>query len=163
MRRQIILSALTFGIAMGAFIAFQRHSPRAGLIAGAAGAVLFGLAIALVARHASGLEIQLEPGEQLVHAGPANHYRGVEAVGGRLVLTDRRLAFRSHGMNIQRHEASYPLATITGVAPARMRGIVPNGLVVALADGSRERFVVAGRSRWKKEISIQLQATNATR
>lgn len=161
--RQAVTAGLTFGTAMGAFVGIQRHAPMAGLVAGVACAVLFGIAIALVARRAAAIDVPLESDEQLIHAGPANHVRGPEAVGGRLVLTTRRLAFRPHAVNVQREPASYPLATIAKVGVARTFGIVPNGLVVTLADGSRERFVVAGRSRWEKEISLHLHEGNATR
>jgi hypothetical protein len=93
-----------------------------------------------------------EEGEAVVFQGPANHFKGVEAVGGKLILTRARLRFRSHGLNVQVHDESYPIAAILDVAATRSLGIIPNGLLVTLDDGRREKFVVNGRGEWVAKI-----------
>jgi len=40
---------------------------------------------------------------------------GAEAVGGKLFLTNRRLVFKSHKLNIQNHELSIHLIDIANV------------------------------------------------
>ncbi len=92
-------------------------------------------------------------GEIDVLEGLANHFKGIEAVGGRLRLTDRRLVFESHSLNFQNHADSWALADIAGVRPVRTLGIVPNGIAVRLVDGTDERFVVSNRTAWIRAIA----------
>src|SRR5690348_17008344 len=77
-----------------------------------------------------GKAAEFEGDETLLHSGPANHFRGIEAVGGKLFLTSRRLRFRSHKMNVQNHDESYLLADVRSFEPSNTLGIVPNGLLV---------------------------------
>ena len=98
-------------------------------------------------------DVALEPGEASRHAGPANHFVGVEGVGGKLVLTDRRVVFRSHGFNIQVHALELPLASIASVTPVMTLGLVDNGLLFRMTDGHVERFVVGGRQEWLAAFS----------
>ena len=71
--------------------------------------------------------IGLAAGETLLREGAANLQRGVETVGGRLFLTDRRLLFRSHGFNVQDGDTEIPLARIRGARPCwtRLLGVLP--------------------------------------
>jgi hypothetical protein len=92
------------------------------------------------------------PAEPIVKEGGAKHFKGLEAVGGRLVLTDSRLVFASHRFNIQVHEEAYPLAQIVAVEPRRGISLVGDGMAVILADGREERFVVFGRRDWMARI-----------
>ncbi|MGP9681996.1 MULTISPECIES: GRAM domain-containing protein [unclassified Brachybacterium] len=96
---------------------------------------------------------ELEPGEQPRKSGGANMQRGAEAVGGRLFLTTSRLVFRPHALNLQTAPAQIELGAVVGVAPAwtKVFGKLPllkNSVEVTLADGSRQSFVVTGRSAW---------------
>jgi hypothetical protein len=90
--------------------------------------------------------------ETVLKHGGASHFKGIEAVGGRLFLTDQRLVFKSHRFNIQVHQESYPLADITAVEPRRGISIVGDGLAVVLSGGREERFVVFGRRDWITQI-----------
>jgi hypothetical protein len=90
--------------------------------------------------------------EAILKQGGASHFKGLEAVGGKLFLTDHRLVFKSHRFNIQVHQESYPLADITAVEPRRGISIVGDGLAVVLSGGREERFVVFGRRDWITQI-----------
>lgn len=105
-----------------------------------------------------GDEPVLQAGEQVVKKGPANLFRGIESVGGRLFLTNKRLVFQSHKVNVQAGEESWPLETIANVKTAWTMLIVPNGLLVWLADGTRRRFVVWGRRDWAREIGARIKS-----
>lgn len=98
------------------------------------------------------MDIKLEEGERIIEEGPANHFKGWEAVGGRLYLTNLRLFFKSHRFNFQVHEESYWLKNIISVQVRDTLRIVPNGLAVTLQDGSEEKFVVYNREDWRREI-----------
>ena len=92
------------------------------------------------------------PEERIIREGPANHFRRFEGVGGRLFLTDQRLVFKSHGLNIQRHELSLPLDEIVDAQPSMTAWVIRNGLLVTTKGGRRERFVVEGRDEWAASV-----------
>lgn len=89
-------------------------------------------------------------GETLLRKGVANLQRGLEAVGGRLLLTDRRLLFRSHGFNVQDGDTEIPLARMRGALP-----LVPDSLAVA-TDERDYRFVLFGRRPWLAATQAQM-------
>ncbi|MGI8749437.1 MAG: GRAM domain-containing protein [Thermoleophilaceae bacterium] len=103
------------------------------------------------------MDTPLEPGETIVKEGRANLMRGAEVVGGRLCLTDRRLVFESHALNVQRGPALVALSDVAGLDKVwtRVFGLIPltpNGLAVRSSDGQELRFVVSGRSKWTDAI-----------
>lgn len=79
--------------------------------------------------------------EQLLLDTPANMWRGAEAVGGRLHVTNQRVIFKSHSLNIQTGETHISLADIQSVSPVNTLGIVPNGPQIALKSGGAYKFV----------------------
>ncbi len=87
------------------------------------------------------------PGEMIVHSGPANHWRGVESVGGLLTMTNARLHFRPHAITLQRGDWSCALTDIVRVEAGASLWVIPNQLVV-VTSGGREKFVVQGRDEW---------------
>jgi hypothetical protein len=150
-------AAAPFAVAMTLFFA-MRGGWRAGLVAGPVSGLLFGLALAVFIRRQSdrlAIRTELLDGERIVHQGGANHWRGSEARGGWLVLTERALVFRSHGLNVQNAGARIELANIRAVSKINTLGIVPNGLRVDLADGSSERFVVSERGEWLSHLAAR--------
>jgi hypothetical protein len=96
----------------------------------------------------------LEPGERFLEDGPTNRQQRV-AVGGWLYLTDRRLLFRPHGMNLGFGSAlDLPLGEIADVTPYNAAWIFPTGLRITRRDGTTERFVVwqGARAAWLLSI-----------
>jgi len=69
-------------------------------------------------------------GLPILFDGKANLYRGIEGVGGRLVLTREYLLFKPHVINIQKDEETILLKDIKGVRKMNSLGIIPNGLKV---------------------------------
>ncbi|MDB4958932.1 MAG: hypothetical protein JWO36_6501 [Myxococcales bacterium] len=147
---QLLGTGLMFGLAFGVFTGVTRHDVTAGLVTGVIGGVLFAIGIAIVTKLAAKQlrPIELGPGETVLHEGPANHWKGIEAVGGRLVLTNHKLRFSSHKMNVANHEQAVALDQIASIEPGRTMGVIPNAIVVHLRDGNTERFVVGGRASW---------------
>lgn len=94
-------------------------------------------------------EIELRGGERIVRSGAANHWRGSEAVGGKLYVTTQRIVFVPHGMNIQKGIASYDVSAISRVERS---GFLRNQLTVDFADGGSERFVVFRATGWLRLI-----------
>lgn len=99
----------------------------------------------------------LHPGESILKEGRANMQRGLETVGGKLTLTTQRLLFEAHGLNFQRGATELWLQQVAsqkggwtkflGVLP-----MVPNSIVLTLADGQEFSFVVTGRAAWLTAI-----------
>lgn len=119
---------------------------------GALFALLIGLIMSWVPE-ITAANIPLAPGETIVLKGPANHFKGLEARGGTLTLTDRRLVFTPHALNIQRSGLSVARSEIESAVPARTLGVVPNGLLIRLASGAAERFVVNNRDEWAERLA----------
>jgi hypothetical protein len=148
--RYVVASALAMGAGVGAAVGLATSRPVSGWHAGFWAAVLLGLALHKILRvkaFASPAE-GFEDGETVLHRGPANHFRGIVAVGGTLFLTDRRLRFRAHALNVRRHDDSFARRDILGVSRASTLLVIPNAIRVHLRDGRSERFVVFDRAEW---------------
>ena len=72
---------------------------------------------------------------------PANYYRGLEAVGGKLAFDDFGMTFRSHALNIQTGETRIEYKDIVN---AQTRGLLTE-ISVYTKDGKDHRFVVYHR------------------
>ncbi|MFZ0704416.1 MAG: TIR domain-containing protein [Candidatus Korobacteraceae bacterium] len=73
--------------------------------------------------------------------------RGLESVGGRIVITNQRLLFEAHGINIQREPVSIPLNDITAVGTYNSLGLIPNGFSVQCRSGQEYRFIAYSRKQ----------------
>ena len=147
------LAGAPFGVVMGLFFSFTLGG---GIIPGLASGVIFGVGMA-GATSALQRHYQRNPpvinGEDVLIQSPANHIRGIEGVGGWLMLTNQRLLFRPHSVNIQKAEWSVPLPDLIRMEPRRTLGILPNGLRAVTALGE-ERFVVEDRMPWLREVEL---------
>ena len=104
------------------------------------------------------MRIQLSKNEVLIRKGLANHFKGLEAVGGKLYLTNNRLIFKSHPFNIQTHIEKFPIDEIVDIGKRNTLGIVPNGFFIKMKDGRFEKFVVWDRSKWLAKIQDRLNS-----
>jgi hypothetical protein len=85
--------------------------------------------------------------EELIDKFAANLMRGVEGVGGRMILTNQRILFETHEINLQTTPLAIPLSAIQSVVPSNIVGIVPTGITIRCSSGEEYRFVVWGRER----------------
>lgn len=93
------------------------------------------------------MAIPLEPDEQLLHDAMANLFRGFESVGGRIRVTNRRVLFDPHVINVRYEAVAIPIASVAEVRPRNSLFIVPNGMLVRTDDGHEHKFVVWGRGK----------------
>src|SRR5687768_14784748 len=92
---KLALAALAFGVPMSAFIGILTGKLHLGLGLGLVAGVLFASLMGAFARQAErtdtfapgGAAPDFLPGERVVHQGLANHFKGIESVGGKLYLT----------------------------------------------------------------------------
>lgn len=127
-----------------------------GIISGVVAGLLYGLFIGLF-KSSKGinqsLQLLLNDGETILFQTNANHFKGAEAVGGRLFLTNARLVFLSHKLNIQQHEWTLDRSLIEGVARYKTLGIVANGLRIQTKGNKEEKFVVEEAATWIEKLS----------
>ncbi|MGW0433686.1 GRAM domain-containing protein [Micromonospora sp. NPDC003197] len=97
--------------------------------------------------------IEMKNDDKIILRVRANMWRGVEAVGGRLILTDLYLSFRAHALNVQTTPVDIPLQEIVATRKYRNMGIAPNGLAVTTTSGEEYRFAVWGRDRFINKIA----------
>lgn len=95
---------------------------------------------------------ELLEGEVIQREGPANLFRGIEAVGGKLLLTNKRLVFKSHKVNIQRGQINLELDQVTGVTSRKTSKIFDNGMRILNKNGEPFDFVVFERDEWISRI-----------
>ncbi|WP_044212524.1 hypothetical protein [Flammeovirga sp. OC4] len=152
--KNAIISGLAFTILYGGFVSYQygiQHAMITGPIAGA----IFGLLMYFFVKSKTvNKQTQLEGIDEkaIIYAGDANHFKGVEAVGGRLYLLKEKLLFKSHHFNVQNHQTTVGFNQIQEVNYFNTLGFIPNGLSIKLHTGHIEKFVVNNRKTWKKEL-----------
>jgi len=93
--------------------------------------------------------------EAIIREGGANHFRGLEAVGGKLALTDKRIVFKSHKLNIQNHQQSFELGHLESIQATKTWKLFNNGLSLQLANQEVHRFVVDAADEWVAMIEKQ--------
>jgi hypothetical protein len=134
----------------------------ASLAGGIAGGLAFAFIMALFIRSRfvrNAVRIELEPGETIRFHTPANHFKGMEAVGGHLYLTDSRLIFKSHKLNFQNHQLVIDLSDVKKFDRCKTLGIVNNGLIIETSSGDSERFVVDGGASWIAHLTEECTLT----
>ncbi len=99
--------------------------------------------------------IKLNENEVMKHEGPANIFRGIEGVGGKLLLTDKRLIFKSHKLNIQSGETELLVEDIKEVIPRKTAKLFQNGIRIINKAGDHFDFVVYERDNWLTKIQAK--------
>ncbi len=85
--------------------------------------------------------------EEILADVAANLFRGIESVGGRLKITNRRVMFEPHAINFQKIPAEIHLSEIAEVGARNTMGFVPNGVFLRTKSGVEYNFVVWGRAK----------------
>lgn len=98
------------------------------------------------------ITVELEADERLLKESGASHFKGKEAVGGKLTLTNKRLIFKSHSYNIQNHLQDFKFSEISALKQSSMRGEVHNILTFETANNELHQFLIDTPSEWIKEI-----------
>ena len=167
-----VKAGLQFGIGMTIFfiaqnLLFNDHdttkdvikSITIGLLSGVLSGVLYGWLIGRFLKSKSVTEstkIQTDADENILFETPANHFKGVEAVGGKLYLTSKRIIFKSHKLNIQNHQLSIKLTDIETFDRYKTLGLVNNGLSIITSDQKTEKFVVSEIEQWMDNLNKYL-------
>ncbi|SET34291.1 GRAM domain-containing protein [Oceanobacillus limi] len=101
--------------------------------------------------------VDLVENESIQLTAAANLKRGKEAVGGKITITNRRVYFKPHAINIQKEPLEFPLEQISNVEKSKSLGLIPNVLIVTLNNGNVHHFVVNKRQKIMDYIETAIQ------
>mgnify|MGYP002352898173 CR=1 FL=1 len=112
------------------------------------------------------MKAELRNGERIIKEGAANLQKNIEAVGGKLYLTNQRLIFEGHKLNLQSGAVEVEISNIQSAQPAwtKLLGLLPifpNSLCVYSKQGKEYRFALFGRGAWAAAIVATVQGANA--
>lgn len=87
----------------------------------------------------------------------ANLFRGMEGVGGKLKVTNKRLYFHAHAMNLQTGDTVILMDDIVAAKERNTMGLVPNGMSIITRGGIEYKFVLWNRKEIINFINQQIQ------
>ncbi|WP_217363242.1 GRAM domain-containing protein [Winogradskyella undariae] len=99
----------------------------------------------------------LEENENIEIEGPANLYQGIEGVGGKIFLTDKKLIFKSHKINIQIRQTNIEYKNIDKISKRKTIKLINNGIRIITNDGNKYDFVVNERDLWLEKINERIE------
>ena len=109
------------------------------------------LAVAIKCKYCqSMLNSQIEDAnivEEIFADQVANLLRGIESVGGRVVVTNKFIKFKPHFLNLQSIPAEIPINNISRIERKKTLGLIPNQMIVILKSGLEYKFIVNNRDK----------------
>jgi hypothetical protein len=97
-------------------------------------------------------DIELAQDEELIKDGGATHLIGRHLAGGRLVLTNKRLIFKTHKNNSKIYQESFELSKMKKVYATKTLNLLMNVLRLELEDRPRVKFIVEKPNKWVEVI-----------
>jgi hypothetical protein len=170
MTKKTWITAVTFGLPWTIFMIIYNAIIKDGLtiniilstlIGGIVAGLLFAVAMQYLAKRLlEKIVIDTDENESVIKTGGANHFKGKEAVGGKLILTNKRLIFKSHKYNIQNHQDNFDLKQIDTLRTTKTLKFLENGLTLELLNNTRHKFIVDEPQDWIKSITTQKEISN---
>lgn len=102
------------------------------------------------------IKIELAQNEYIEIEGPGNLFRGIEGVGGKLFLTNRKVIFKSHKINIRNGQTDIAYENITELIKRKTAKLIDNGIKIKTNDGKEFEFVVNEREKWIEKLNEKL-------
>lgn len=103
-------------------------------------------------------EEHVERGAEVGASDPtykATLQRGLEGVGGNIILTRKAFHFRPHGVNFQTETLTIPYKKIKTIERFSKLGVIPNGLRVVTKSGDEHEFVVFSRDEIIEKVNAR--------
>ena len=101
---------------------------------------------------------ELDAEEKIEIEGPSNLFRGMEGVGGKIFLTDKKLVFKSHKINVQKGQTNIEYKNIKEIIRRKTAIIVDNGIRIITNDNKEFDFVVNERDLWFENINERIES-----
>lgn len=86
----------------------------------------------------------------------ANLFRGIEGVGGKVFLTNKKLIFKAHKFNIQNGQSDFAYEEIVSLTKRKTGGIVDNGVRLQTKDGKNHDFVLNEREIFLEKLNEKI-------
>lgn len=102
------------------------------------------------------IQPELTPYENIETEGAANLFCGIEAVGGKLFLTNKKVVFKSHQLNIQKAQRNIPYEDILEISKRNTAKLIGNGIRIKTTDGNVFDFVVNQREKWLEKLNEKI-------
>jgi hypothetical protein len=103
---------------------------------------------------------ELTQDENIEVEGPANLFRGMEGVGGKLFLTNKKVVFKSHKINIQTGQTEILFENISEIIKRKTAKLIDNGIRIKTNDGNEFDFVVNEREKWIEKLNEKITHYN---
>ena len=100
---------------------------------------------------------ELLENEKIEIEGPANLFRGMEGVGGKIFLTNKKVIFKSHKINIQKGQTDIEYENITEIIARKTAKLINNGIRIKMRNGKEFDFVVNEREKWIEKLNEKLK------
>ncbi|PIE50610.1 MAG: hypothetical protein CSA38_02255 [Flavobacteriales bacterium] len=97
---------------------------------------------------------KLEENEQVKFKGKANFYGGLKSTAGALFLTDKKVIFRSHSLNIQKGQTNINYEDINGIIKRKTSYLIPNKIRVTIKNGQKFDFIVNNQKEWFEKLNM---------
>lgn len=97
--------------------------------------------------------------EELLRKGAVTQIASYEGIGGKLLLTSKRLIFVSHSLNFQSREEAIEIKKITGIASMHS-DYLSRRISIYLDDNTVKHFIVYKRKAWVQQICEVARAIN---
>lgn len=123
-----------------------------GIVGAVVGGLVYGVVILYFLKRGNKIQIEIQEDEKILKEGAANHKVKFEAVGGKLFLTNERLVFQSHKINVQNHLFALALNEIKDWRKYKTLGLFSNGLKITTQNNATEKFVVNKSDEWIRQI-----------
>ncbi|MCT4601996.1 MAG: GRAM domain-containing protein [Marinifilum sp.] len=104
-----------------------------------------------------GIKPELSENEQIEIEGPANLFRGIEGVGGKIFLTNKKIIFKSHKLNIQKGQTNIEYQNIQEVLKRKTVKLIDNGIRIITKNGTEFDFVINEREKWLENLNEKLK------
>lgn len=99
---------------------------------------------------------ELALNEEIEIEGPANLFRGIEGVGGKIFLTNKKMIFKSHHINVQKGQTDIEYSTIKELVKRKTAKLIDNRIRIIMNNGKEYDFVVNERDLWFEKITERL-------
>ncbi|MFH1424693.1 MAG: GRAM domain-containing protein [archaeon] len=96
-------------------------------------------------------KLNLRLNEKVLANVAANMFRDIEGVGGKLRVTNQRLLFEPHLLNLQNKPEAILLKDVKSASKRMTLLFIPNGMLVTMKSGKEHKFVL-----WSREKIIGL-------
>jgi hypothetical protein len=103
---------------------------------------------------------ELTQNEEIEIEGPANIFRGIEGVGGKLFLTNKKVIFKSHKLNIQKGQTDINYENIAELIKRKTAKLIENAIRIKTNDGKEFDFVVNEREKWIEKLNEKITHYN---